>query len=157
MVQKARGFLQEARVFVEDEHHLGLSAPEIVKALLKTGRVKSVARNPVGSLVATLNKHHHDIKLERRREGGVYRYYPVASGQPPSKSTTPDFDETVSIRLPKDRLEVADLLVEVGQHKSRSEALAWLVAQGILNNQPRIEKVKKAVEQIRAIKEGIAV
>ena len=71
--KKSRGFLDAARRLIAK--HPGLTANEIVTRLLDSGEVESYAQNPVISLTATLQKHYMDIGVERRKEGGIFRFY----------------------------------------------------------------------------------
>ena len=74
VAKKSRGFLASAQKLITQQP--GLTANEIVTRLLNSGEATSYAQNPVGSLTATLQKHYPDIGVERRREGGIFRFYP---------------------------------------------------------------------------------
>ena len=159
----------------------GMTANEVAELALSRGLCSSDAKDPVDSLGKTLAKEVREGRLPEvyaNRVGGLLRYYPaevwdMERGETwvlPPDAFTPDgqaprvaavtsaptaLSETVSIRLPRDKVELADLLVEAGQFSTRSEALAYLVGEGIARNHPRIEKVRQAVEQIRAIKRSL--
>ena len=141
----------------------GMTASEVAERALSRGLAESDSSDPVRSLAATLAKEvregrHKEVRADRA--SGVLRYYPISSGQPTGldrgSPMVRTYEETVSIRLPREHVEIADLMVEVGKYKSRSEVLAWFVAEGINNKQSGIEEVKIAAEQIRAIKGSIA-
>ncbi len=74
VAKKSRGFSASAQKLIIQQP--GLTAKEIVTRLLTSGEATSYAQNPVGSLIATLQKHYTDIGVDRRREGGIYRFYP---------------------------------------------------------------------------------
>ncbi|MCH7626022.1 MAG: hypothetical protein IIC83_08880 [Chloroflexi bacterium] len=140
-----------------------MTSSEVAEIALSRGLAESNSSDPVRSLGNTLAKEVREGRLKESVRAelvrGVLRYYPVSAGQPTgidiSAPTTGPYEETVSIRLPKEHIEIADLMVEVGKYRSKSEALAWFVAQGIHNKQSVIAEVKKAAEQIRAIKGSI--
>ena len=72
--KKSRGFLDAAGRLIAE--HPGLTSKEIATQLLDSGEVTSYAHNPEGSLIATLQKHYLDINVGRRKEGGIFRFYP---------------------------------------------------------------------------------
>jgi len=141
----------------------GMTAQQVAELALNADLCGSDSKTPISSLANTLAKEvregrHPEVRAER--VGGVLRYYPVSDDGLPEGSPTVSLPakglyETVSIRLPREMAGVADLLVEAGQYSTRSEALAWLVGEGILRNELRVKKVRGAVEQIRAIKRSL--
>lgn len=142
----------------------GMTSLELAGLALATGRSFSnaVKSDPRRSLAASLDKEvregrHKEIRQEVIH--GVRRNYPV-SGVPSTNGGTPgngvpDAEETISIRLPKPHIDLADSLVVIGQFKTRSEALAWLIAGGVLYRKPHLEKVRQALEQIQSIKKSL--
>ena len=138
MSRRITGFSSKARSYVE--HNPGKTAQEIVRHLRQAGEVQSAAREPEGSLVATLHKHHVQLGLERRWDNGVYRYYPP-NGHAPSPSVLTvalpggqpqtDNEVVIAVRLPQSTADIADTLVASGTCKDRSEAVSWLVNKGI--------------------------
>lgn len=138
MAKRITGFSQEAGAYIE--RHPGQTAQEIVGYLLQSGAAESAAQDPEGSLVATLHKHHQQIGVERRRDGGVYRYYPrngqapspfVLTAAVPGRQQDRDDEVVITIRLPQAATDVADTLVATGTCKDRSEAVTWLVNKAI--------------------------
>lgn len=139
MATRARGFSDKAGPFIK--RNPGLPAHDIVRQLLASGLVRSEAQDPVGSLVATLHKHRRQIGVERRKEGGVYRYYPknghtsvgeeVIVSPQDSVITAPDEVVLLMVKLPASLLDVIDVLVATNQCKDRGAAVAWLVERGI--------------------------
>lgn len=140
----------------------GMTANEVAERALNRGLAGSDGKYPVQSLGHTLAKEVREVRLPEvvaRKVGGVLRYYP-ASAEPekfPPANTLGllERDETVSIRLASDAVRAADNLVEAGKSATRSEALAWLVAEGIARNEPLIDRVTKAVQEIARIKASI--
>jgi hypothetical protein len=136
MKKRIHGFLQEA--IAEIQRRPGQSAHEIVDRLLRTGDVQSAAVDPYPSLEGTLHKHHEHHGVERRKEGGVYRYYPVGSAEVTNQIPTgsrgneaKEEDVQVTLRLPRRVTDVADALVAAGTRANRAGAVAWLVEKGI--------------------------
>lgn len=142
----------------------GMTKDEVAELALRRGLCGSDAKktDPVFSLGSTLAKEVREGRLPEvraERVGGVLRYYPASGGPPKtpmiisSPPTGPD--EAVSIRLPREHVEIADLLVEVGKYGSRSEALASLVSEGVSRNEALIKKARDAAAQIQAIKQSL--
>ena len=125
---RARGFMAWAEDYIAS--HPGLTAQEIASWCLILGVVTSEAQNPEASLVATLHKHHSDEgrNIVRRRESGVYRFYPVDSQ---IEESQPAPDTTATDKITPDQLHklvaVADQLVEIGKFKKQADALVWLI------------------------------
>ena len=140
----------------------GLRADQIAERALSRGLCDSDAKEPVRSLAATLAKEVRERRLPgiyAKKMGSALRYYPGSHdsviGSTVAIEPIPITAESVSIRLDHQRVEVADLLVEVGKFSSRSESLAWLVAEGIERNDEKIMMVRRAVDEIRLIKSSI--
>ena len=99
--KKSRGFLDAARRLIAK--HPGLTSKEIATRLLDSGEVTSYAHNPEGSLIATLQKHYLDIDVERRKEGGIFRFYPneitvfLGSGEIQSYAQNPERSLTATL------------------------------------------------------------
>ena len=136
-MKKIRGFSSKAGPYIA--RHPGLTAQDIVRSLLRSGEVQSAAENPEGSLVATLHKHHKEIGVERRRDGGVYRYYPNDDGAglranaslAQAGSDSQNDDVVVTVRLRRAVADIADVLVASGKCQTRSHAVTWLIERGI--------------------------
>ena len=133
-MQRTRGFLREA--VKEIQARPGQTANEIVERLLAIGRAASSAQDPVGSLVATLTKHHAEKSVRREWRDGQYRYYPVTrpKADEPNGSLpngNPSSCDEVTIKLPEDCKEFIDALVVLPQFTSRREVVMWLVRKGM--------------------------
>ena len=59
----------------------------------------------------------------------------------------------VASRIGDEELKIIDMLIEAGLFETRSEAVAYLVNEGIKARQDIIEKVSSALEEIRRIRE----
>ena len=64
-------------------------------------------------------------------------------------------DSVVMIRVDKESLARLDELVEAGISSSRSEAAAFLIAEGIKVQQGLFDKIAEKVDQIRKAKEEL--
>ena len=128
---RARGFLQWAEDFIQ--RNPGNTAQVIAQRCLDARVIASTAQNPVGSLVATLHKHFSDQgrNVVRRREFGVYRFYPTNPpgngdhnpGTKPTESTPPK----ITAEQLQQYVSVADELVALGKFENQKDALVWLI------------------------------
>ena len=134
MATKIRGFSADAQRLIEQ--HPGMTAQEIFRQLRLEGKAGSAAQDPQGSLVATLHKHHRNLGVERRYEGGAYHFYPKGYGgsQPPPSGplgTTSRSDNgtvDVRVRLPKKRADLLDgMIIANASLRDRSDAILWLI------------------------------
>ena len=64
-------------------------------------------------------------------------------------------DSVVNVRVNKESLNKLDVLVESGLANSRSEAAAFLIAEGIKAQQGLFDKIAEKIEQIRKTKEEL--
>ena len=130
------GFLKEAKELIQKEP--GLTADEVVRKLLSSGRASSAAQNPVGSLTATIQKHYMDIGVNRRKVGSIYRFYAngmtvtedLGSNNLPRQPLGTDEVE-ITLRLPIWIIGLADNQVNSGVASSRGQAISRLVEKGL--------------------------
>ena len=64
-------------------------------------------------------------------------------------------DNVVMVRVDKASLDRLDELVEAGIMNSRSEAAAFLIAEGIKARQPLFDRIAEKIQQIRDAKEEL--
>ena len=64
-------------------------------------------------------------------------------------------DSVVMVRVNKESLERMDELVEAGVVNSRSEAAAFLIAEGITARQGLFDKISSKIDEIRKAKEEL--
>ncbi len=115
----------------------------------------SDAKNPIASLANTLNKQVQTGKEKRvRREqiGGIYCYFPV------SMSSASGSSEEIIVQLSLSTQELKDIdnLVAVGKFNNRSDAIKWLVIEGIKANRGYLDKVADTKNQIERLKREVA-
>ncbi len=61
-------------------------------------------------------------------------------------------DNVVMVRVDEENLNRIDELVESGQFKSRSEATAFLISEGVKSKQEMFEKIAEKISQIQNLK-----
>ena len=133
-MSRSHGFLAEA--VKEIRSRPGQSAQEIAHRLLADGRATSSAKDPVGSLVATLHKHHPGNSVRRQRRGGQFRFFPVAGSEEGEEAVSTSTgnsiaNEELTAVLPRDCIEFIDALVLLRQFTTRRDAVAWLIRKGM--------------------------
>jgi len=70
-------------------------------------------------------------------------------------ATSQDLTNRIWVRADKDTRYHMDLLVESGATKSRAEAAAYLIDEGIKAKQPLFEKVERTQAQIASLKQQL--
>lgn len=71
------------------------------------------------------------------------------------RNARPSRDNVVMVRIDDASLERVDDLVEAGVMGSRSEAAAYLIAQGIDARQPLFDRISEKIDEIREAKEEL--
>ena len=140
----------------------GRRGEEYADMAIRKGLAASDAKDPVQSLASSLAKEVREGRqkqIRREKDGSAIRYYPALSLEVSAEGEKQILparrEEAVSLRLEPDTARNVDMLVEIGTHRTRSDALAWLVAEGLSKNQQKIREVQKAVKQIREIKRSL--
>jgi len=113
----------------------------------------SDANNPDVSLANTLSKQvqtGREKRVRRERIKGIYCFFPA--------SDSSDSSEEIIVQLPLSTQELKDVdnLVAVGKFSNRSNAIKWLVIEGIKANRAYLDKVADARNQIERLKREIA-
>ena len=115
----------------------------------------SDAKDPVQSLANTLDKQvreGREKRIRRERKGGVYRYFPVSAS---NEGHLENVVVQVSLSTQEQELGDIDNLVAVGKFNSRSDAIKWLVVEGIKANRGFLDKVADIRKQIEELKRDI--
>ena len=131
---RTHGFLEEA--VKEIKSRPGQSANEIVLRLLEDGIAASSALNPIGSLVATLHKHHASKSVRREWKGGEYRFYPEEKLKVEKIGATQELDKSHKCNqsigdLPTDCIDFIDALLVLPQFTNRKDVVIWLIRKGM--------------------------
>ncbi len=126
-----RGFMDLAVEIIKE--YPGLTALEIAREALEHDSDLSDSKNPEQSLATTLNKQVQtgsEKRIRRERIKGVYRYFPVST---PSTLHSSE-DIVVQLSLSERELKDIDNLIAVDKFHNRSDAIKWLVMEGITAN-----------------------
>ena len=127
----------------------GHTALWIAREALEHDSDLSDSKNPDVSLANTLSKQvqtGREKRVRRERIKGVYCFF-LAS----------DSSEEIIVQLSLSTQELKDIdnLVAVGKFNNRSEAIKWLVIEGITANRGYLDKVADARTQIERLKREI--
>nr|NIO37119.1 hypothetical protein [Candidatus Bathyarchaeota archaeon] len=77
---------------------------------------------------------------------------PLTFTRPPMHSVSSSRANVVASRLGDDELKLIDMLIEARLFHTRSEAVAYLVSEGIKARQDVFDKVSSSLEEIRKIR-----
>ncbi len=96
-------------------------------------------------------------KVRARRAKGIYAIPHAPSTLPippipPRHSMSTSRTNVVASRIGDDELKLVDMLIEAKLFGTRSEAVAYLVSEGIKARQDVFDKVSSALEEIRKIR-----
>ena len=125
------------------------------KYLEESGGNGSDAKHPEQSLANTLSKQvqtGREKRVRRERIKGVYCFFPASM----SSASDSSEDIVVQLSLSTQELEDIDDLVAVGKFNNRSEAIKWLVIEGITANRGYLDKVADTRNQIERLKREVA-
>jgi len=114
----------------------------------------SDAEHPEQSLANTLSKQvktGREKRIRRERVKGVYCYFPA------SMASTPNSSEEIVVQLSLSAQELRDIdnLVAVGKFNTRSNAIRWLLTEGIKSNRTYLDKVADTISQIEQLKKEV--
>ena len=87
----------------------------------------------------------HDAKQGKKRHRERRKKHRHADGERKR-------DNVVMVRVDEENLTRIDELVESGQFRSRSEATAFLISEGIKSKQEMFEKIAEKVSQIQGLR-----
>lgn len=135
----------------------GLTDKDYAKMALDQGLCRSDSKDRVFSLATTMRKEVREGRMpgiKAVKVNGKLHFFPE-DGTP--NGPMPNQDRPITVLLPADVAEAADLLLEVGKFENRSAALVWLAREGIKAKGLELAEVKRVVEQIRQLKQSVAV
>ena len=147
-----QGFMDHVATILIPEFP-GATALWYAQAYLKEGG-SSDAKHPEQSLANTLSKQvktGREKRIRRERIKGVYCYFLA------SMASTPDSGEEIVVQLSLSTKELKDIdnLVAVDKFKNRSDAIRWLVMEGIKANRAYLDKVADTISQIEQLKKEV--
>lgn len=126
---------------------------------LDQGLCGSDSKNPVFSLQTTLMKEYREERMpgiKAVKVNGKLRYF-TADQTPSGQGTEQKGEIGITVILSPNDTEIVDMLVEVGKAKSRSEALLWLVHEGIRAKKHELDQAKKIFQEIERLKQSISI
>lgn len=146
-----RGFMNHAATILVPEFPGGTALWYARAYLGEAGSGGSDSKTPEQSLANTLSKQvktGREKRIRRERVKGVYCYFPVPT------ASTPDSREEIIVQLSLSVQELKDIdnLVAVDKSKNRSDAIKWLVMEGIKANRTYLDKVADTISQIEQLK-----
>ncbi|UCE96810.1 MAG: hypothetical protein JSV51_04255 [Candidatus Bathyarchaeota archaeon] len=95
---------------------------------------------------------YHEWKSQSRPRGS-FPLMPPMPPMPPSQSMSTGRTNVVASRLTREDLQIVDMLIEASVFTTRSEAVAYLVNEGIKARQDVLDKVSSSLREIRGIRE----
>jgi hypothetical protein len=134
----------------------GRSAEEIVGDALDRGIIKTTGRDRMAGQIGALAKMYNNGRLPeitRDQHQRPFRYYPkgakVISPQPKALS------EPVTFRPTPEQEAVLTALIETRKFSNRSDAVSWLLDQGIASNKSSIDKIVQAFREIQQLRRQV--
>ena len=146
------------------EKQPGRTSKERVSDALERGIIRSAGHNPLAGQGGALVKMYNDgripdvIRDENRRP---FRYYPkdsssqrlIESHAEPLEPSLP----AISFRPTGEQDRILTALVLVGTFESRTEAIQWLLDQGIEKKRPEIQSALDTSEQIESLRKSVKI
>ena len=134
----------------------GRTAQQIVRDALDRGIISSRGRNRIAGQVGALAKMYNDgrlLEVRRDEQQRPYRYYPKGSVtvHPPSKPVA----EPVTFRPTLVQEEVLTALTETRRFSSRSEAVVWLIDEGIAAKQSYVDRITQTYREIERLRRQV--
>lgn len=96
--------------------------------------------------------HYQDWKTQSRPKGSALPLPPMPP-IPPLHAISGGRTNVVASRIPDKDLQIIDMLIEAAVFSTRSEAVAYLVNEGIKARQDVLDKVSSSLREIRDIRE----
>jgi len=140
-----------AEYYADKALYLGLSASD--------------SKSPVHSLASTLRKEAREGRLPElytQKRGGRLCFFPVdgsdgeSEAGPVGQSNKQPRERVVTVHLGEDIHSVIDHLIDIGRHRTASDAIRWMVGQWFRQNAGYVRRVHKAANQVRAIRTALA-
>lgn len=131
----------------------GRTAKEIIVDGLDRGIIGGTVAGQQGALVK-LYSNGRLLKVRRDRQQGRYRYYLKGSTgiQQAPKSVA---ETIVTFRPTYEQEEILTALTETRKCSNRSEAVSWLLSEGIASKQADIHKVLQNYREIERLRREV--
>ena len=130
------------------------------KFLDEKGQI-SESKTPKQSLANTLRKQVQldwEPTIRREQIKGIYHYFPVERNEIQQQTNLPkksEEDLIVQLTLSNEILKDINNLVEVGKFKNRTDAIKWLIIEGIHVKRSYLDKVEQTRKEIERIKKEL--
>lgn len=138
------------------------TSKEIVRDALDRGIIGSRGRDPLAGQGGALVKMFLQDRLPdiwRDESSHPYRYYPKRTGNEPlnGKQSSPmqPSAQGITFRPTVEQERVLASLDSVGAFSTRTEAIQWLLDQGIAAEHDLIQKALEAHKQIEDLRKGV--
>jgi hypothetical protein len=131
------------------------TAQEIVGDALDRGIISSTGHNRIAGHVGALAKMYNQHRLPdiTRSEKRPFRYYP--KGAPVTNHRAKALSEPVTFRPTPEQEAVLTALNETRRFPNRSEAVNWLLDQGIAANRNSIDRIVHACAEIQHLRQQV--
>ena len=145
----------------------GRTATEIVEDALARGIISSKAKDRIASQGGGLVKMFLEKRLPNVRRDETrrpYKYYPTwnyvvvatEGNQPVNKSPLPNpAPQATTFRPTPEQDQILTALVSVGASSNRTEAIHWLLNQGIAARRGVIQQALETHKQIERLRKGV--
>jgi len=128
----------------------GGTAQEIIRDGLDRGIIRGTVAGQKGALVKLYKgRKLHEVKRDERQR--PYRYYLRGSAviQQPSPSTS---ESIVTFRSTSEQEEILTALTETRKFSNRSEAVQWLLIEGIASKRGDIHRIVQTYREIERLR-----
>ena len=134
----------------------GRTAEEIVRDALDRGIIISRSFNGMAGQTGALAKMYNNQRLPqvvRNESQRPFRYYP--QGATVINSQSKPLSDPVTFRPTPEQEVVFTALNETRKFSTRSEAVSWLLDQGITSNKSSIDKIVQAYNEIQRLRQQV--
>ena len=130
----------------------GWYAKEIVKDGLNRGIIGGTVQGQVGALVKLYNGGSLP-EVWRDEQQRPYRYYP--KGSVVVQQLPKPISEPITFRPTSEQEEILTALTETRKCSSRSEAIHWLLSEGIASKQGDIRRIVQTHREIERLRREV--
>ena len=141
------------------------SAKEIVSDAIHREVISTGGRDPLAGQVGALAKMYNDGRLPqvgRDESRRPYKYYPLDGRIADNPEVRPRqvarvHPATITLRPTAEQDEVLNALISVRACSSRSQAIDWLLTQGIAAHRETIQEALKVHGQIEELRRAVTI
>jgi Arc/MetJ-type ribon-helix-helix transcriptional regulator len=126
----------------------GGTAQEIIKGGINTGIIKGTLPGQVGALVKLYNGGKIP-EVKRDEQNRPYRYY--INGPVNVQQLQPFISGAVTFRTTQEQEDILTALIETKRFSNKSEAVQWLISEGIASKRGDINKIVQTYKEIESL------